>query len=129
MLDIDYGTRNKEIYYWESMVVTGSYLVHYDTLLQNATVTITKCNTFITKCDSYCKMRRFYCKLWHYQMQRVLQNVFVHSTLWHCMCLYLRYSILYYILNCMCLILLPFVCMGTSKTFKQPQIVLLDFFP
>ena len=32
--------------------VTVSYLIHYDTLLQNATDIITKCDSyFITKCD------------------------------------------------------------------------------
>ena len=32
--------------------VTVSYLIHYDSLLQNATDIITKCNSyFITKCD------------------------------------------------------------------------------
>ena len=32
--------------------VTVSYLIHYDTLLQNATDVITKCNSyFIKKCD------------------------------------------------------------------------------
>ena len=39
--------------------VTVSYLIRYDSLLQNATDIITKCvRFFITKCDSYYKMRR-----------------------------------------------------------------------
>ena len=52
--------------------ITVSYLIHYDSLLQNASgfslqnatvllqnVTVTtNCNSFITKCDSYYKMRR-----------------------------------------------------------------------
>ena len=53
--------------------VTVSYLIHYDSLLQNATYYykmrqlfyykmrqkfITKCDDFITKYDSYYKMRR-----------------------------------------------------------------------
>ena len=52
-----------------------SYLIHYDSLLQNAVVllqnatVITKCDDFITKCDSYYKMRRFY-----YKMRQLLQN-------------------------------------------------------
>ena len=58
--------------------VTVSYLVHYDTFLQNATDIITKCDSyfiyrmqqrFITKCYSYYKMRRFY-----YKMRQLLQN-------------------------------------------------------
>ena len=33
-------------------IVTVSYLIHYDSLLQNATDVITKCGSyFITKCD------------------------------------------------------------------------------
>ena len=67
--------------------------MHYDTLLQNATCVITKCdsyfitkpdrsllqnvsgffitkcNTFITKCDRYYKLRRFY-----YKMRQLLRN-------------------------------------------------------
>ena len=44
--------RNKEIWFWESIVIAFSYLVYYDTLLQNA-IDITKCDKFfITKCDS-----------------------------------------------------------------------------
>ena len=52
--------------------ITVSYLIYYDSLLQNASgfllqnatvllqnVTVTtNCNNFITKCDSYYKMRR-----------------------------------------------------------------------
>ena len=38
--------------------VTVSYLIRYDSLLQNATDVITKCDSFITKCDSYYKMRQ-----------------------------------------------------------------------
>ena len=38
--------------------VTVSYLIRYDSLLQNATDVITKCDSFIIKCDSYYKMRR-----------------------------------------------------------------------
>ena len=36
--------------------VTVSFLIRYDSLLQNATV-ITNCDNFITKRDSYYKMR------------------------------------------------------------------------
>ena len=66
-------------------MVAVSYLVHYDTLLQNATQNtttilfqnrtkcvsffITKCDSFNTKFDSYNKMRQFY-----YKMQQLLQN-------------------------------------------------------
>ena len=66
--------------------VTVSYLIHYDSLLQNATDIITKCDNYcITKCDRsllqnatvllqnatevYYKMRQFYCK-----MRQLLQN-------------------------------------------------------
>ena len=46
--------RRKEIKFCELTVVAVSYLVYYDTLLQNATDIITKCNNyFITKCDKY----------------------------------------------------------------------------
>ena len=53
--------------FWKSIVVVVSYLVHYDTLLQNATdiITkydsffITKCGSFIIKCDSYYKIRQY----------------------------------------------------------------------
>ena len=61
-------------------------MIYYDTLLQNATGIITKCDGyfitkcdksllqnvsgfFITKCDSYYKLRRFY-----YKMRQLLQN-------------------------------------------------------
>ena len=48
----EHGTRHKEIGFWESTVLTVSYLIHYDTLLQNATDIITRCYSyFITKCD------------------------------------------------------------------------------
>ena len=37
---------------WGVNSVTVSYLIHYDSLLQNATVFITECGSyFITKCD------------------------------------------------------------------------------
>ena len=64
--------------------VTVSYLIHYDSLLQNVTDIITKCNSyfitkcfrffirkcdsFIIKCDSYYKLRPF-----HSKMRRLLQ--------------------------------------------------------
>ena len=49
--------------------VTVSYLIRYDSLLQNATDIITKWDSyFITRCDSYYKLRRFY-----YKMRRLLQ--------------------------------------------------------
>ena len=45
------GTRCKKMYFLESIVAVVSYLVHYNTLLQNATNNITKCDGyFITKC-------------------------------------------------------------------------------
>ena len=54
---------------WARTRAGVSYLIHYDTLLQNAIDIITrcdsyfitkcdKCDDFITKCDSYYKMRR-----------------------------------------------------------------------
>ena len=46
------GNRNKEVYFWESRVVKFSYLIHCDTLLQNVTNIITKCDSHsFTKCD------------------------------------------------------------------------------
>ena len=77
-------------------MATVSYLVHYDTLLQNTTDIITKYGScFITKYDkSYFKMRQvFYYKMWqfitkcvdfitecdsYYKMRSLLQNVSVH---------------------------------------------------
>ena len=65
--------------------VTVSYLIRYESLLQNAAdlitkcdsyfitkcvcLFITKCGSFISKCDSYYKLRRFY-----YKMRQLLQN-------------------------------------------------------
>ena len=49
-----------------SKVLTVSYLVHYNTLLQNAADIIAKCDSYlIAKCDkSYDKMRQmFYYKM------------------------------------------------------------------
>ena len=52
--------------FWLSIEVVVSYLLHYDTLLQNTAVLIqnptfiTKCDNFVTKCDVYYKMRRCY---------------------------------------------------------------------
>ena len=59
--------------------VTVSYLIHHDSLLQNATDIITKSDSYlITKCGrSYYKMRQdFYYKLrrFHYKMRQLLQN-------------------------------------------------------
>ena len=59
--------------FWESSVLTVSYLVHYCTLFQNATASITKCYSYImtigikallqnaiviTKCEVYYKICR-----------------------------------------------------------------------
>ena len=62
--------------------VTVSYLICYNSLLQNATDVITKCDSyFFSKCDRsllqnasafYYKMRQFY-----YKMRRLLQIVTV----------------------------------------------------
>ena len=50
----DDNNNNKEIYFWESTVVKFSYLIHYDTLLQNVPNIITKSNSyFITKCNKH----------------------------------------------------------------------------
>ena len=77
------GTRN-------SIRIVVSYLVHYDTILKNATDIITKCDkslfqcvrfliikcdNFITKCKGYYKMQQFY-----YKMRLLLQNALVHRT-------------------------------------------------
>ena len=41
-----------EIFFWEAIVIFISYLVHYYTLLQNATDGFTKCDSFfIKKCE------------------------------------------------------------------------------
>ena len=49
---------------FESQARFFSYLVHYDTLLQNLTDIIIKCDdSFITKCDSYYYRHRFYYKM------------------------------------------------------------------
>ena len=88
ILDITWTwCRHKEICFWETRVVTVSYLVHYETLLQNATDIITnataillqnakkiyykicwyyiiKYDSFIARCDSHYKICRFYYKLW-----------------------------------------------------------------
>ena len=45
----------------ELIVVLVSYLIHHDTLLQNATDDIRKHGSYyITKCDSYYKLRRLF---------------------------------------------------------------------
>ena len=50
--------------------VSVSYLIPYDSLLQNTTDVITKCDSyFITKWDSYYKMGQFYNK-----MRQILQS-------------------------------------------------------
>ena len=70
------GTKN-------SIRIVASYLVHYETILKNATDIITKCvrfliikcDNFITKCKGYYKMQQFYYKMW-----LLLQNALVHRT-------------------------------------------------
>ena len=72
----EHETRHKEIYFWESTVVMVSYLVHCDTLLQNARYYyklqkpfyykmrqkfITKYfRFFITKCDSQANLKKWF---------------------------------------------------------------------
>ena len=63
-----------------SKVLTVSYLVHYNTLLQNAADIIAKCDSYlIAKCDkSYDKMcQMFYYKMrqFYYKIRQLLQNV------------------------------------------------------
>ena len=69
-------------------MIALSYLVHYDTLFQNATdiikkmrqpfyykmqqKLISKCDSFIIYCDSYHRLHLFY-----YKIRRLLQNVSV----------------------------------------------------
>ena len=43
------GTRHKEIFFWESIVATISYLVHCDTLSQNVTNIIRKCVSYFNR--------------------------------------------------------------------------------
>ena len=52
-------------------MVAVSYIVHYDTLLQNATDVITKCDSYfiLNPKEVYYKMRQFY-----YKMRHLLQN-------------------------------------------------------
>ena len=71
-------------------MIVVSYLACYNTLLQNATNIIAKCDSyFITKRNKvfhkmhlvfHYKMRRFYCKMWqfYYKMRRLLQNESIH---------------------------------------------------
>ena len=48
----EHGAKHKEIYFQESTVVTVSFWVHFDTLLQNATDFITKgVRLYVAKCD------------------------------------------------------------------------------
>ena len=59
--------------------VTVSYLIHYDSLLQNATDIITKCSSYfiIRSTEFYYKMRQvFYYKTrqFYYKMWQLLQN-------------------------------------------------------
>ena len=67
----EHGTRHKV-----------SYLIHYESLLQNATDAITKCDSyFITKCDRFYfyKLRQFYYKMrqFYYKMRQLLQNAMI----------------------------------------------------
>ena len=67
--------------------VTASYLTHYNSLLQNSTDNITKCDSyFIIKCGRsllqnatgfYYKMQQFYYKLrrYYYKIRQFLQNM------------------------------------------------------
>ena len=55
--------------------VTVSYLIRYDSLLQNTTDVITKCDScFIAKCDSYNKMRQFYYKMRRFCYHQALKG-------------------------------------------------------
>ena len=90
------GTSLKKNCFWESAMVTVSYLVHYETLLQNATEIITKCDksllqnalgilfqnatvllqnvTVVTKCVDFIINCNSY-----YKMRRLLQNALIHK--------------------------------------------------
>ena len=77
----DYGTRHKEIRFWESAVHKVSYLVHYKTLLQNAR-DISKCDSyFITKYDKDLLQNESSVLLqnatFYYKLQQLLQSVSV----------------------------------------------------
>ena len=66
--DIRYR-RHKGICFLESTVVTTSYLVHYDTYLQNATDIITKCyRSFITNCNAVLKVCYKMPQVFNYKM-------------------------------------------------------------
>ena len=96
--------------------VTVSYLIRYDSLLQNAKLFyyemrqkfitkcvkffITKCHSFITKCNSYYKMRRFY-----YKSETVITKCDVYynydstkdiseSSIWYIACIWQQKAIL-----------------------------------
>ena len=52
-------------------MITVSYLVHYDTILQNTTDFIAKCNSnFITKCDEGLLQMQQFC----YKIRKLFQN-------------------------------------------------------
>ena len=57
--------------------VTVSYLMHYDSLLQNATDIITKCDSyFITKCNrSLLQNASVFLWQFYYKMRQLLQNM------------------------------------------------------
>ena len=81
-----YGTGHNEISFWGSIGVQASHLVHYNSLLQDSTDIIIKCNSyFIIKCNKslfrnalgfliknaafITKLRQFY-----HKMRQLLQN-------------------------------------------------------
>ena len=63
---------------WGDNSVTVSNLIHYDSLLQNATAVTTKCDSYLfTKCNKvYWKMRQVFSykmRQFYYKMQQLLQ--------------------------------------------------------
>ena len=62
---------------FESAVVSVSYLVHYDILLQNATDITKRNNYFIAKCDktlTLCQVIYYKMRQLHDKLQQLLQN-------------------------------------------------------
>ena len=73
---LEHGTRYKEIWFWVSTVGTVTYLVRYDSLLQNATDIVTKCYSYFIADKSLLQNRQvIYSKM----MRPLLQNSSVQT--------------------------------------------------
>ena len=73
--DIRHSMRIRNLMFGDSCVIV-SYLILCDSLLQNATDIITKCDSyFITKCDSSLTKCDVYYKLRQYRHYNLIQHV------------------------------------------------------